>query len=182
MAIYVAKNGSLQTIKGLYKGLGKNLLLPSGINYGSYVVQDETFMGNRVVKLIPNGWQTVYFDVSNITPDTDYTFSIYTRTQFTSGSTPYFIFEIGEYDSDNVKKVIYALPAAVFTYFIKASNYWRRFSYTFRVSSTAVKIRIAFGNHGWNAQSNIVYASTPKIEEGTTATEWVPAQGTNTQY
>lgn len=182
MAIYVANNGQLQTVKGIYKGIGRNLLLPSGINYGSYVVQGETFMENRVVKLIPYGWPCIYFTVSNITSNTDYTFSIYTRTTFTHAATPYFIFVIEEYDSDNVKKVIYQLPGDIQTSFIKSSKDFQRFSYTFRVSSTAVKIRIKFGNHGWNAQENIVYASTPKVEEGTVATEWVPAQGTNIPY
>lgn len=182
MALFVANNGQLQTIKGIYKGLGKNLLLPSGINYGSYVVQDETFMGNRVVKLTPSGWQTIYFTVSNITPDTDYTFSIYTKSSFNYGSYPYFRFSIIEYDSDNVQKVIYELPSNVQTNFIKRTLDWIRFSYSFRVSNTGVKIRIQFGNHGWNSNSVICYASTPKIEEGTVATEWVPAQGTNTPY
>lgn len=182
MALFIANNGQLQTVKGLYKGLGRNLLLPSGINYGSYVIQDETFMGNRVVKLTYD-WETVNFTVSNINPDTDYTFSIYTRIQGGSpGYIPYFIFEIDEYDSDNVKKAIYHLRQDVQTNFIAKTNYFKRFSYSFRVSSTAVKVSIKFGNHGWNNSSIICYASTPKVEEGTVATEWVPAQGTNTPY
>ena len=181
MAIYVANNGQLQTVKGVYKVIGRNLLLPSGINYGSYVVQDETFMNNRVVKLLYN-WQSVYFTVSNITPDTDYTFSIYTKSTFNYGSYPYFQFSIIEYDSDNVQKVIYKLPGDVQTRFITMTLDWIRFSYTFRVSNTGVKIRIQFGNHGWNRSSIICYASTPKVEEGTVATEWVPAQGIDTPY
>lgn len=179
MAIYVANNGQLQTIKGIYKGLGKNLLTPSGINYGSYVVQGETFMGNRVVKLIPYGWQTIYFTVTDIVPDNDYTFSIYTRC--TNTDTPYFSFRVCEYDNNNTEKIIYQTPSNVFSRFIKGPN-WYRFTYTFRVSSTAVKVVITYGNHGWNNNDINVYASTPKVEEGTVATEWVPAQGTNTPY
>lgn len=182
MALFIANNGQLQTIKRIYKGLGRNLLLPSGINYNRTTVQDETFMGNRVVRMTPNGWQRVVLTVSNITPDTDYTFSIYYRTTIPTGYVPWFWFIINEYDSDNAVKVIYQLPTNEQTNVIKNSPDWCRFFHTFKTSSTGVKIQIDFGNHGWNSQERIVYASTPKVEEGTVATEWVPAQGTNTPY